>query len=335
MSLVSLGDLAQSFTMRRQNTALRTEINTIVQEVSSGRVADLAKEVGGDFGPMTGIEHDLAKLQAYDTSITESKLFVSGLQDALEVIQAETQDFANAAIAASETGNGALADTSGSDAAQTFRTVVSAVNTSVGGRSVLAGAATDGPALASADEILDALATVISGETTAAGVIAQVESWFSPTGAFSTAGYQGSTTPLAPMPLGQGRTADLDFTALDERLVETLKSVALGALVDGRTPTLDPQEQLDLIRQSGLELISAQSGLSTIRGDVGTVEATIEDARQRNQTEKFGLELARSEIVEIDPYEHATRLETAQTQLEALYAMTARLSRLSLTEYLR
>jgi flagellar hook-associated protein 3 FlgL len=47
------------------------------------------------------------------------------------------------------------------------------------------------------------------------------------------------------------------------------------------------------------------------------------------------LEIARADLVAIDPFEAATRMEAAQTQLETLYSVTARLSRLSLVDFLR
>ena len=40
-------------------------------------------------------------------------------------------------------------------------------------------------------------------------------------------------------------------------------------------------------------------------------------------------------MTEADPYRTATDLQAAQTRLETLYVLTARLSRLNLTEYLR
>ena len=40
-------------------------------------------------------------------------------------------------------------------------------------------------------------------------------------------------------------------------------------------------------------------------------------------------------MTEADPYRTATDLQAAHTRLETLYVLTARLSRLNLTEYLR
>jgi len=65
------------------------------------------------------------------------------------------------------------------------------------------------------------------------------------------------------------------------------------------------------------------------------IEAQIDGATARNTAESSALELARAELIAIDPYKAATDLTSVQTQLETLYALTARLSRLSLVEYLR
>jgi flagellar hook-associated protein 3 FlgL len=45
--------------------------------------------------------------------------------------------------------------------------------------------------------------------------------------------------------------------------------------------------------------------------------------------------MARSDIVSVDPFEVATELQNLQVQLETIYTITARLSGLSLTKYLR
>ena len=68
---------------------------------------------------------------------------------------------------------------------------------------------------------------------------------------------------------------------------------------------------------------------------VGADAAQIEAARTRNAAEETSLGILRSDIGSVDPYEAGTRLEAIQSQLESLYLVTARVSRLSLAEYLR
>ncbi len=46
------------------------------------------------------------------------------------------------------------------------------------------------------------------------------------------------------------------------------------------------------------------------------------------------MEIARTELIGADPYDTATEMEAVQGQLETLYTVTARLSRLSLADFL-
>ena len=42
MGLVSLGDMAQSFMLRRQNVALKSDLQRLSSELTTGRVVDTA-----------------------------------------------------------------------------------------------------------------------------------------------------------------------------------------------------------------------------------------------------------------------------------------------------
>jgi flagellar hook-associated protein 3 FlgL len=215
-----------------------------------------------------------------------------------------------------------------------FAAMVGALNTDFAGRRLLAGAATDGPALAPPADILAALETAIAAETTAADARAAVAAWFAPGGGFDTVGYLGSTAPLAPMRAG-GEDVDLGVTAQDPALRDVLAAAALAALA-GTTPLgttdLDRTDTLRIAAERGL---AANDRLTQLRARIGTAESTIERAETRTSSRLAALELARSELTDVDPFAAATRAQEVQTQLEALYTLTARLSRLSLVEYLR
>jgi len=81
-------------------------------------------------------------------------------------------------------------------------------------------------------------------------------------------------------------------------------------------------------------MISAQSPMAVARAAVGTVEAQIDKAAANNAAQRTAFEIARSEITAIDPFRTATELEAVSAQLETLYTLTARLSRLKLSDYL-
>ena len=51
--------------------------------------------------------------------------------------------------------------------------------------------------------------------------------------------------------------------------------------------------------------------------------------------EATALGLARADLIAVDGYDAASRLKETETRLQTIYALTARLSELSLANYLR
>ncbi|HMO72969.1 MAG TPA: flagellin, partial [Paracoccaceae bacterium] len=219
------------------------------------------------------------------------------------------------------------------EATSAFEAAVAALNTRLGDRSLFAGVATDGPALAPARDILDAIALAAAAETTAAGVEAAVGAWFADPAGFAAQFLGGA--PRAPLLLSSEDTATLAVTALDPALRDTLASLALGALIDRGTPPLPDAERGALAQRAGERLLAGQTARAELQAAVGTQEGRIAAAARRNTAETAALEIARAGLLSVDPADTATRLQATQTQLETLYAVTVRLSRLSLADFLR
>jgi len=89
------------------------------------------------------------------------------------------------------------------------------------------------------------------------------------------------------------------------------------------------------LRHAGEALIAGAGNLVQLRASVGSAEARVEEASARLSARETALEIARNDMSAADPYETASNLQEVQLQLETHYTLTARLSRLSLTEYLR
>lgn len=336
MTILSLGDLATSHQQRLQSTRIRTDLARLTNELASGKVDDLRAATGGHLGTLSSLTHQLGALEAYTTAGKEAALFASTLQSALGTVQDSASDLAPLLLEAADTGHAPWLSATAADARAQFRTVVSTLNAHAAGRSLLGGAATGGPPLADAETMLADLAVAVSAETTAADVVTVVEDWFDGTGGgFETIGYLGSDSTLAPFRIGKHETVDLDVTAADQEFRDLLKGYAMAALVDAGALAASPDEQATLMREAGTRMFTANGALTETRGRLGSAEAAIDTAQARNASETGALELARGEIVAADPYATAVELEATQLQLEALYTITARLSRLNLTEFLR
>ncbi len=334
MSLMSVGDLAQSLSMRRHNASLKSDLQTLAQEMTTGRVSDVAKQTRGDYAPLSAIDASLARLQAYGAATSEAGLMANAMQVTLGTLSSLTTDLYPKLISTATSGQSASIDTLGRTAHNAFETAVSALNTSVGGRSLFAGTSSDRPALADADTIFSALDVAISGAVSAGDIEVALDTWFaSPTG-FATVGYLGDT-PLSGIPIADGDQARLGVTAADPALIDTLKGLAMAALLDRGALAGSAAGRSDLAQRAGQVLANGTTGRVTLAAGVGLVQAQIDAAQTRNSAESMALQIARAGIVAADPYETATKLEATQTQLETLYSITARLSRLSLTDFLR
>ena len=113
-----------------------------------------------------------------------------------------------------------------------------------------------------------------------------------------------------------------------------LKGFALATLVSKNLVPNDLDVRGTLTRMAGEQIATSDAELTKSRSNLGTVQEIVSDAKVRNSSEKSSLEIWKSKLIGIDEYDSATALEAVQTQLETLYTLTARLTGLSLTDYL-
>ena len=333
MTMISLGDLAQSTILRRHSTSLKADMQRLSTEMTTGQVTDTAARVSGDLVPITGIDGSLARLKSYGAVTTEAGLFAGAMQTALGTVDDLASDLSTQLFAATSGVASARLDNVASAARQSLGTAMTALNARVGDRALFAGTKTDASPLCDADTLLSALETATSGATSAAGVEAAVSAWFDAPDGFAAVAYKGGA-PLASFTVASGEEANLDITATDPTLKETLKGLAMAALLDRGILSGQAQARSDLARSAGGILLQNQVDRTDLSARLGTTEAQIEDAKTRNSTETTSLQLARNAITAADPYETASKLEEAQSQLEMIYTLTARMSRLSLVNFL-
>lgn len=332
MSSLSVGDLAQYLSLSRSGSALTASLQRLSGEVVSGLADDRAAHLSGDFGPLAGIQTSLARLSGYRAVTSEATLMTSAMQSALGKMTDDTTDLAKSLLAGSTPGTPTRIAALGTEAAQVFSATVSSLNAQVGDRSLFAGVATTNKPLPDGSALLDTLQAVASTATDAAGVQTAIDAWFADPAGFAAS--YGGGDPLAPLPLGAGETVQIGITAVDPAIVDTLRGLALSAMVDRGLLSGSNDAQADLFLRSGEVLLAAPTGLGVLSARLGIAQARIEEAESRNGAETSALEMARSDLLSIDSYDSAARLKQTQVQLETLYTLTSRLSRLNLVNFL-
>lgn len=336
MRAISFGDLASTYRNQISNARLKADLQRLGQELASGKISDLSKATGGDLGNYAGLVTAIQSLGAYKLAANEAATFADAVQRSLDAVQRTTSEIGPALLLAGSSGEATQIQATASDARERFASVVSMLNTKIGDRALLSGTAIDSNALADSETILADLQIAIAAETNAVGVALVVDSWFDDVGGgFETSGYLGDTTDLAPFRIGPNEETSLALRADDQSLRDVLKGYAIASLVADNALSGNQDERVALIQDSATRMLNSDYALTEMRARVGTVEARIDTTKAGNSAETAALEIARAGIVAIDPYRTVTDLQSAESQLETLYTITARLSRLSLAEFLR
>jgi flagellar hook-associated protein 3 FlgL len=336
MTSTSIGDLAQTMANRMQVTRLKSSLGTLTNELSTGKKQDIGTQVRGEYSALSSLEGTMKTLSSYSVAVREGSLMLDAAQVALTNIYDITNETGPNLILASDVSDPAMLQAASQDARQNLSSIVSSLNLSVAGRALFGGTATGNPPLISADAMLEELAAVVLGAATVEDAQLLIDDWFNTTGGgFETLAYQGSDTAMSAIPVGVGETVRYTVTAADQEVRDVLAAFATAALLSEGAFAGDPEAQAALLEQAGQSMLSAEAGFSVLQAEVGTQQSFLEDAKSRIDASRNAYQIALNDIYAAAPYEVATKLEAIALQLETMYAVTSRLSGLSMTEYLR
>lgn len=333
MPQVTMGDLAQTQLFGRRNATLKDSIQSLSTEVTTGLTAHTTERVKGDYTALSSIEASLTRLTAFKTVTSDMSAIANHMQLVLNHISDSATTLSTSLLAAATSGSPTRINTLGYDADQRLQSALSALNTRFAEKSLFAGVATDSPAVADAGTVMAALTTATAGALSAADIETAVDDWFADPAGFHAVAYQGGAA-LTAVDIGPDQRAQIDVTATDPAIVAMVKGLAMASLLQHGALTGDDLSRADLAKRAGESLASSLAPFVEVTARLGTTEANIINAGISNDAEKSAMETARLGILSVDPYESATKLQDAQTQLETLYSITARMARLSLVNYL-
>lgn len=335
MAQISFGDMATTYRNTSRQADFKATITRLTAELTTGVRQSTATLDTGDYGPISGIERGLRLSSALIVANTEAAQFAEFIQTGMDTLQTQATESASTLLIASNSSDRAALANAAQDAASRLDSAIAALNTRFADRAVFAGTASEGRAVVSATDMLDALELAVAGQTDADGVKAAVHSWFFDSGGgYETLAYLGSSTAPGAFRIGQSETAQVQVTAASDEVRQTLENLALATLVHRDVLSGDSVGQSALLRSAGEGLLSAEGALSLSRAAVGLVQSRIEESGVALASEKTALQQMRADLIGVDLYDVATELENTQSQLETLYSITARLSRLSLADFL-
>lgn len=336
MNLVGVPDLLTAGQSSRNISRVSQDLARVSQELSSGLRSNIVQAAGGDLTRLYSIEQDLRMNEVRQLAVSQAKGRSEVTQSALGQVQAAIGEFGAPLLSAVTIKDQQAANIIARSARSAFSEVVSAFNSRFGDRSLFAGAGTDGPALADPDVILGEISALVAGAADAGEVLIAVDAYFSDPAGFQTSGFLGSAIDAPEVELDEGEFVSYAVRADAPEIRETLSSLALAVIgAEGGFAGDDPDERLALLDIAGSRSISATDQIVRIRGDLGVAEERFEEAAVRFSAEDDLLQQARSSILSRDPFEAAIELTAIETQVQTIFSVTARLSALTLNNFIR
>lgn len=337
MTLNSIGDQARAYALLTASNRARTTLATLTEELATGRVADPGRRLDGKTRALNEIESRIAMTHQLTLNGREADIRLQAVQDMFGGIRAETRDLGIALATDPFLSDPMMLLTRASDASNAFDAVVRRLNGMNSSRYLMAGEAADTVPLSASAAMLDRLEVLTLGMTTATEVAQAVAAWFDAPaggGGFLDEAYHGTAGPAQRITVSDGIQVEMATTAASPAIRELLKGLATTAIVS--RGVLDGAEQRSqLLFLGGHLMVAADTAVLGEMGRVGQAQQTVEHGLAANGASLTMLERGRGDMLRADPMETTAALTEVQFQLEAIYAVTARLSRLRLTEFLR
>lgn len=335
MAMNTLGDMAHFFSSSRANYQIKSQLMTLGNELSTGRVDDLSAHLKGDTVKLADIDRRITVGTAQLATADSIGRRLSVMQLTLERVEGLRNELVQSTGAMSLEPTPEQLELGATAGLASFESTVSAMNTQFAGQALFAGTATDGPALADADVMLTELRAAIAGATTVDDARTAINDWFDlPGGGFETLGYLGDTGDNPTRRIDDETTVEFSARADDQAVRDVLKATALAALATDSGLVMASDERAAMFAQATTDLVSASGPMVNLQAATGAEEARVESANARLTAQVSALSLMRNDMVSADPFRTATELEAVQIQLETHYTVTARLSQLSLVRYL-
>ena len=340
MSFNSIGDLASNVMLNQASTRVKRSLIQLSQELTTGVTSDVRSTLRNDLTHQMDWEHRLLVNSVQDKTLSEALVKIQAKQSILGSINDAIVSFANSVeTIGSGSGSGsAVASTNvlSKNAKTLLEQVVSQLNMRAAGQTLFAGTDTDLVSMASVEDIMTSVKASIGPVATVDDVVQGVKDWMNdPVAGYQAIAYLGSMDDPSPIRLTSNRTISETSKADHEALQAVVENLILATLSSDETFAPSEIIQLDLLQTSSNGLRSADASLIELRASLGFVEAELERQKVKTSAETSTLEQLRANVLGIDEYEVASKLQETELQLEKIYAMTARSARMSLLEYLQ
>lgn len=335
---------------------LQGELATLTSEIASGKKADPTKNLGVGVSVLYKLYTDVQQGDAIRSVSTMAGQRLETMQTALSSTNKLLGSMAATGLQAVTISDVNSETVVANKARDTMASLATLLNTQTDGEAVFAGTDSGKPPMRTSDigllavrGSLDAAVTANANapldELAVAGLLSDLDDMFNgpaPT-QYSTLFYTStSTTGGTPsqIRIGAGETLSYDVRGDHQGFKDAFQALSLMSLLDAKDAVtgaslLDEDAKAMVLDTANGLLGKAQSTLTTVAGILGVKQQRL-DAVSDIQEKAVSAATAQINTLEgVDYYTASDRISSLEIQLKATYSITAKLSDLSLVNYLR
>ncbi len=333
MTLTGFPNALQFSRLNSAISNLKTLSEEARVELVTQRPADMKTALGASIGDVQLLRKSIDDIGAFAIATNRALGRAATAQLALNSANANTAQISVEVLDAVGTSNEVSVGLAGDDARRQLEVAIAALNKRFEGRALFAGDAVDQSPIADADTLLTDIDAIYAAAADATQLATDLDFYFNdPTGGFATNIYQGGAGEAPRVEVGEGEVIAYSAKADEAAARDLLRSLSTIVVASGKGPSVDRDTTL---KAAAVKLVEAGNGITNIQARIGGAEGRMQLALTTLDAENTALGLAYNERVSRDPYEAAARLQQLESQLESAFILSARVSQLTLVNFLR
>lgn len=333
MGISSVADIVRSRTLSTLSNDLRAQLERSQEELATGRRANIAESNQGRIGDIQLLEKSINDLERQREGIALASNRGAIVQISLEGVTAPLNDLSTRVASAAGLEDEQNLGLAARDARGAIEQIFSSLNTRANGRFVFSGDAINTPALAPVRQFFDDIEAIAASSTNTVDLQASLEAYFNdPAGGFQNDIFTGGTGDAPTLAVGDNERVGFQIKADAPEIRNLLRGLA-SVVIAGENP--ENADNFELASQASGTIRTAQDSIAEVRANIGITEARLETLSIRYDSEETILTQLFNDRTARDPFEAATELSDLETRLQTSFLVTARLSELTLANFLR
>jgi flagellin-like hook-associated protein FlgL len=338
---------------------LQAELAKLTAEMSSGRKADPARELGVGASLLYKLYDDIQQGESIQNATSLAGERLKAAQAALTSV-GDLMDQMSPEILKVDALKGNGYTIIASNAREMLGSMTDLLNTHWDGQNLFGGTDSAQPPLAEASDLLDWAEArkdlaVASGPLSAAGaasLITTFDTMFANVqraadgSSFYGLVYQstsrtdlgGSTDPESDEPsrirIGAGETLTYNVRADNPAFRDAFKALSLLSLLDAPASEMTEEARTALLDEAGDLMRGARTQLTVLSGVLGSKQERLSNVAEIQERAIAAATAQINDLEGVDYYTVSDRIGTLQIQLQATYSITAKLAELSFVNYL-